>query len=236
MSIILDVILVTIFAAFVFTAAKKGFMRTLLELLAVIVALALSYQFSPVVAQATYDEIVEKSLVEVVETQIDETVNVSSVTTQAEVLLDSIPGFMASFASSAGVDLDEIKTQISSEKFSSANLAIELVDKIAKPIAVGALTAIFFLLLSVVLIFVLKWIAGLLAKLFKLPLIGTVNKVLGGVLGACKGVLVIVFICTFLDIIFANGDGEISDMVNNSYVVGLLDNINPFIKSLKDIF
>lgn len=236
MSIILDVILVTIFAAFVFTAAKKGFMRTLLELLAVIVALALSYQFSPVVAQATYDEIVEKSLVEAVETQIDETVNVSSVTTQAEVLLDSIPGFMASFASSAGVDLDEIKTHISSEKFSSANLAIELVDKIAKPIAVGALTAIFFLLLSVVLIFVLKWIAGLLAKLFKLPLIGTVNKVLGGVLGACKGVLVIVFICTFLDIIFANGDGEIPDMVNNSYVVGLLDNINPFIKSLKDIF
>lgn len=236
MSIILDVILVTIFAAFVFTAAKKGFMRTLLELLAVIVALALSYQFSPVVAQATYDEIVEKSLVEAVETQIDETVNVSSVTTQAEVLLDSIPGFMASFASSAGVDLDEIKTQISSEKFSSANLAIELVDKIAKPIAVGALTVIFFLLLSVVLIFVLKWIAGLLAKLFKLPLIGTVNKVLGGVLGACKGVLVIVFICTFLDILFANGDSEISDMVNNSYVVGLLDNINPFIKSLKDIF
>lgn len=236
MSIILDVILVTIFAAFVFTAAKKGFMHTLLELLAVIVALALSYQFSPVVAQATYDEIVEKSLVEAVETQIDETVNVSSVTTQAEVLLDSIPGFMASFASSAGVDLDEIKTQISSEKFSSANLAIELVDKIAKPIAVGALTAILFLLLSVVLIFLLKWIAGLLAKLFKLPLIGTVNKVLGGVLGACKGVLVIVFICTFLDILFANGDGEISDMVNNSYVVGLLDNINPFIKSLKDIF
>lgn len=236
MSIILDVILVTIFAAFVFTAAKKGFMHTLLELLAVIVALALSYQFSPVVAQATYDEIVEKSLVEAVETQIDETVNISSVTTQAEVLLDSIPGFMASFASSAGVDLDEIKTQISSEKFSSANLAMELVDKIAKPIAVGALTVIFFLLLSVVLIFVLKWIAGLLAKLFKLPLIGTVNKVLGGVLGACKGVLVIVFICTFLDIIFANGDGEISDMVNNSYVVGLLDNINPFIKSLKDIF
>ena len=236
MSIILDVILVTIFAAFFFTAAKKGFMHTLLELLAVIVALALSYQFSPVVAQATYDEIVEKSLVEAVETQIDETVNVSSVTTQAEVLLDSIPGFMASFASSAGVDLDEIKTQISSEKFSSANLAIELVDKIAKPIAVGALIAIFFLLLSVVLIFVLKWIAGLLAKLFKLPLIGTVNKVLGGVLGACKGVLVIVFICTFLDILFANGDSEISDMVNNSYVVGLLDNINPFIKSLKDIF
>ena len=236
MSIILDVILITIFAAFVFTAAKKGFMHTLLELLAVVVALALSYQFSPVVAQATYDGIVEKSLVKTVEIQIDETVNISSVTTQAEVLLDSIPGFMASFASSAGVDLEGVKAQISSEKISSENLAIELVDKIAQPIAVGALTVIFFLILSAILIFVLKWIAGLLAKLFKLPLIGTVNKVLGGVLGACKGVLVIVFVCTFLELIFANGDSEISNIVNNSYVVGLLDNINPFIKSLKDIF
>ena len=76
----------------------------------------------------------------------------------------------------------------------------------------------------------------MLAKLFKLPLIGTVNKVLGGILGACKGILVIVFVCTFLELIFANGDSEISNIVNNSYVVGLLDNINPFIKSLKDIF
>ena len=36
MSIILDVILLTVFVAFVFTAAKKGFMLSLLELIAVI--------------------------------------------------------------------------------------------------------------------------------------------------------------------------------------------------------
>ncbi len=236
MSIILDVILITIFAAFIFTAAKKGFMLTLLELLAVIVALAMSHQLSPVVAQATYDAVLEESLIKTVETQIDETLNISSTTAQAELLLESIPDFMVSFASSAGVDLEEVKTQISFEKFSSENLATELVEKIAQPIAVGALTVIFFLLLSAVLIFALKWLAKLLSKLFKLPLIGTVNKVLGGVLGACKGVLVIVFVCTFLELIFANGDSEISNAVNNSYVIGLLDNVNPFIKSLKDIF
>lgn len=236
MSIILDVILITILAAFIFTAAKKGFMLTLLELLAVIVALAMSYQFSPVVAQAAYDSLLEESLIESVETQIDETLNISSTTAQAEVILESIPDFMVSFASSAGVDLEEVKSQISSEKFSSENLATELVVKVAQPIAVGALTVIFFLILSAVLIFALKWVAKLLSKLFKLPLIGTVNKVLGGVLGACKGVLVIVFVCTFLELIFSNGDSEISNAVNNSYVIGLLDNVNPFIKSLKDIF
>ncbi len=236
MSIILDVILLTIFAAFVFTAAKKGFMLSLLELIAVIVALVLSYQFSPVVAQAAYDNIVEEKLIETVETQIDEKLNISSSTAQAEVVLESIPDFVESFASSVGIELDEVKAQITSETFSAENLATELVSKIAQPIVVAALTAICFLLLSVVLMFALKWVAQLLSKIFKLPLLGTVNKVLGGVLGACKGVMVIIFVSTILKLIFTGGDNEFSTAVNGSYVVGLLDNINPFIKSLTEIF
>ncbi len=236
MNIILDVILLTIFVAFVFTAAKKGFMLSLLELIAVIAALSLSYQFSPVVAQATYDNIVEKNLIETVEIQIDENLNISSSTEQAEVILGSLPDFMVDFASSVGIEIEEVRTQISSETFSAENLATELVTEVAQPIVVAALTAIFFLVLSALLMFALKWVAGLLSKVFKLPLIGTVNKALGGVLGACKGVMVIIFISTLLKLIFAGGESEFSAMVNSSYVVGLLDNINPFIKSLTEIF
>jgi uncharacterized membrane protein required for colicin V production len=236
MNIILDVILLTVFVAFVFTAAKKGFMLSLLELIAVIVALTLSYQFSPVVAQAAYDNIVEEKLVETVETELDASLNISSSTAQAETVLESMPEFMVSFASSVGIEMEEVKSKITFETFSSENLATELVDKIAQPIVVTALTAISFLLLSAVLLFALKWIAGVLSKIFKLPLIGTVNKVLGGVLGACKGVMVIIFISTILKVLFAGGESEISTMVNGSYVVGLLDNVNPFIKSLTEIF
>ncbi len=236
MSIILDVILVVVFAAFIFAAAKKGFMLSLLELIAVIVALALAYQFSPVVAQAAYDGVVEESLIETVELQIDETLNVSTTAKQAEVIITAIPDFMVSFASSVGVDVEAIKTKISSETFSAENLATELVVKVAQPIVVGALTVVFFLILAGVLLFALKFAAQLLAKVFKLPLIKTANQALGGVLGACKGVIVIVFICTILQFIFAGGDNEIAKAVNESYVVGLLENINPFIKSLSQIF
>lgn len=236
MSIILDVILLTVFAAFVFVAAKKGFMLSLLELVAVIAALALSYQFSPVVAQSAYDSVVEKSLIETVELQIEENLNISSSTAQAEMILEVIPNFMVSYASSVGIDLEDVKTKITSETFSAENLATELVSKVAQPIVVAALTVLFFLLISAVLMFVLKWVAQLLAKIFKLPLIGTVNKVLGGVLGACKGVMVIIFISTILQVLFAGGESEISKAVNGSYVVSLLDNINPFVQSLTEIF
>ncbi|MBQ8766670.1 MAG: CvpA family protein [Clostridia bacterium] len=235
MSIILDVILLTVFAAFVFTAAKKGFMQSLLELVAVILALVLSYQLSPVVAQSAYDSVVEKSLIKTVEAQLDETLNISSSTAQAETILEAIPDFMVSFASSSGIEIDEIKAKITSESISAENIATELVQKVAQPIVVAALTAVLFLILSIVLIFALKFVAGLLSKLFKLPLIGTVNKVLGGVLGGCKGVMVIILISTVLKLVFSGNNDELGQAVNSSFVVGLSDNINPFIKSLTEI-
>lgn len=235
MSLVLDIILIAIFAAFVLTAAKKGFVKTLLELVAVIAALVLSYQLSPVVAQGAYDGIVKESLITSIEEQLDENFNASTAAKKAEVTLDALPDFVVSLASSAGVEIDEVKAKISSEKFSSENLATELVEKVAEPIVIGALTIVFFMILAIVLLFVLKIVAHLIAKLFDIPLVGTANKLLGGLLGACKGVIVIVFLCTVLDFIFASGDGEMANAVNDSFVIGLLDNINPFINNLKDM-
>lgn len=236
MSIILDVILLVIFVAFILIAAKKGFVLTLLELVALVVALVVSYQFSPVVAQASYDKIVEPKIIETVEKKIDETVDISATTEQAKVILDSIPEFMVKYAVSVGVDTEEIKVKLSEDKISSENIATQLTKRIAQPIVVGALTVVFFLLMSTILLFVLRWLAQLLSKSIKIPIVKKTNNILGGLLGACKGALVVVFICTILDFLFAGSEGEIADIVNKSYIVGLLDNINPFVKSLKEIF
>lgn len=235
MSIVLDVILVVIFAAFVLTAAKKGFVKTLLELVAVAAALILSYQLSPVVAQGAYDGFVKESMVTSIEEQIDENFNTSTAAKKAEVTLDALPDFMVSLASSAGVEINDIKAKIASEKFSSQNIATELVEKVAQPIVIGAMTIVIFMILAIILIFALKFVAHLVSKLFDVPLIGTANKILGGALGACKGVIVLLFLCTILDFLFAKGDGELSVAVNDSFVIGLLDNINPFINNLKEM-
>lgn len=236
MSIVLDIILVVIFALFVFTSIKKGFVLSLLEFVAVIMAFVLSYSISPAVAQAAYDGFVEEKIVESVEAQIDENFSLAETAEQTEVLLDAIPDFMVSYAESTGVSIDDVKEKIASEKFSSENIATELVEKVAQPIVVGALTAVFFLIISVALIFILKIAAQLISKVFKLPLLNTVNKALGGILGGLKGFVVVIFICSILTIFFSSGDNEIADAVKDSMVINTLDEINPFIKSLKDIF
>lgn len=236
MSFALDLILVVIFAAFVFTAVKKGFVLSLLEFVAVILALVLAYSFSPKVAEAAYDGFVEESIIEVIETKIDENVSLTETATQTQVLLDAIPDFLITSAESMGVSIDSIKSEIADSDFTSENIATQLVQKIAKPIIIGALTAQAFILLAVIFIFVLKILAQFIAKIFKLPILKTLNKSLGGVLGACKGLIVVIFICTILTVFFASGDNELADAVNNSFVVDMVDKINPFIKSLKGNF
>lgn len=235
MSIILDIILIAIFAAYVFFAAKKGFIRTLLELVAVVAAIVLSFQISPVVAQSAYDGLVEKQIVSAVDEQINENVDSMSLADKANAVLDSIPEYAVSFASAVGVEISDIKDQISAEKLDSENLAQSLVEKIAEPIVVGALTVIIFMLLAVVLIILLKLAAKYISKLFNIPIVKSLNKGLGGALGAIKGALVLLVICTGLRFILGGGESELSIAVNESFVVGLLDKINPFVDSIKEI-
>ena len=236
MFLVIDIILVAVFALFVYTAMKKGFMLSLLEFLAVIISFVLAYSLSPVVAEAAYDGFVEKQLVESVEEKIDENFSLEETGEQAEQLLDAIPDYMVAFAESFGISVNDIKRDLAKEDLSNENLATELVENIAQPIAIGALTVVSFLILAVVLQIILKVLARLISGVFKLPVIGSANKILGAILGACKGIVVVIFICTVLTVVFSSGDNEIADAVNDSLVINALDEINPFIKSLKDSF
>ena len=236
MALAIDIILVVIFASFVLTAVKKGFILSLLEFAAVILALVLAYYFSPKVAETAYDGFVKEATIKTIETQIEENVSLQETTTQTQLLLESIPDYMVSVADFMGVSVDDIKQSVASSKLTSENIATELVEKIAQPIIIGALTALSFVVLAIVLLFVLKFLAQIIAKIFKIPVIKTVNNLLGGILGACKGFAVVLFICTILTVFFASGDNELAAAVNDSVVVNLIDNVNPLVNSLKEIF
>lgn len=235
MSLILDIILIAILVAFIAAAVKKGFVLSILELVAVIASFALAFAFSPVVAQSVYDGAVEEAMVQSIEEQIDKNIDASNIAETAELTLSVLPDFIVTLASSVGVNVDEIKETISTANLNSGNIANELVTKVAQPIVVGVLTAVFFVVLAALLCFVLKIVANFISKLFDLPLVGNVNKTLGGVIGALKGIVMLVFICTILNLLFSNGDSELSNAVNESFVINILDYVNPFINLLKEI-
>ena len=62
-------------------------------IVAVVAAIFLSFQISPVISQTVYDGFVEKEIVATLEEQISENVDALSVTEKANAVLDSIPDF-----------------------------------------------------------------------------------------------------------------------------------------------
>lgn len=234
MSLALDIVLIAVFAAIVFAAAKKGFVKSLLELAAFFLAMFLAFQFSSVIAEKAYDSFLRERLVTAIEEQAENGLDLTETQNKVSATIDAMPEFLAELAKNIGVDTEKLSAEISSEKFTGENLAAQLEEKIARPVLTSALTAICFIALAVILSVLLRWLAGVISKLFKLPVVGTANKLLGAALGIIKGVLVIVLFCTVLELLFAGGDGELAEAVNGSRVIALLDDINPIIKAVKE--
>ena len=226
MSYIIDIILLAVFILIVILAAKKGFAKTLLDFLAIVLAVVLAYSIAPMVSEAVYDNIVKDKIVDSVEKQLDgKQLDAVGTAESVKNIINELPEPVVRISSSLGIDVKKLSEKIDLNEISN-NLTVEsLTEKVAKPIVMPALSLLSFALLAVVLMIILRLVAGVLSKLFKLPLVGTVNTVLGGVIGALKGVITVVIACMVLKSIFGGADNAFGQMVDNSVVIKEISNM-----------
>lgn len=69
-------------------------------------------------------------------------------------------------------------------------LSVEVINQIIAPVVLLFLKALLFVVFFVVLSFVVRRVVGVLGFVNKVPLVGQANALLGGVLGAGKGLVV----------------------------------------------
>ena len=108
---------------------------------------------------------------------------------------------------------------------SSAQLTSQNVQEVISslPIAVAVLKVLSFAVIFFVCDFFLQIAAKAVCKLFELPVIRSVNRTLGGVFGALKGVFVAVFACLLLDAAASFAPGtQFASAVGASKLVSLI--------------
>ncbi len=196
MSLAIDVCLLAVLLVAVIASAKKGLVRTVLELVAFAAALLLAVQLCAPMAKACYENV----LSERVETKIAEELRVSesaSAIKKASVVLDSLPGFVKGYVQGSDTSVAKLAEQIANGNYSDRDAAKLLNENIAQPVCETVLSAVLFLLLFAVLGGVFQWLVSVLSKLFKIPIVKNVNALLGGVFGAVKG-CAFVFVAVFL--------------------------------------
>ena len=141
--------------------------------------------------------------------------------------MESVPGFVKGYLEKSGINADTLAQKIASGQ-AGKDTASYLETELAQPICEAVLTGILFLLFCAVLGGLLQWVAGGIAKLFKLPIVKTANAALGAVFGALKGA-VLVYITVALLVFLAPraSDGKIQQAVHDSQVVTFTEQYLP---------
>ena len=223
MGLAIDLIFLCIVGATVGVGAKKGVVKTVLDIVAVVLAVVLAGALAAPFAEGVYDALLEDPVRERVEEALPESGEAAASVQQ---VLEGLPEFVTDYLAQSGFDVDALTERVS-ESTRTEDAVQQIADSVARPVCVAALKAILFLMLGVVLLAVFQILADLVSKLFKVPVVRTLNAGLGAALGAVKGLFLVVLFSIFLLVLSPHIGGEFSEMVSDSYTVEQVERLLP---------
>ena len=214
MSIIVDLVIVAIFALCIMLGYKRGLAGCLIKVLAFFIAIIVSsILFKPAAAIVTtntqIDENIQSSIVSVFEKEEAKEDNEKDEKDDSPIL---------KYISDKAEEATEEKKK-------------EIVNDVAKDISINIINVICFILIFVIVRFILMFVKALADLITKLPIIKQCDKI-GGIVYGILQAFVIVFIAlaliTFISTI--TNQYELLEIINQSYIGSILNNNNILLK------
>lgn len=184
---ILDGILILIVAVCVFVGYRRGFIRSIVQLVGMLAAIVVAFSLSGMIAEWAYDGFfkapIQESVVELLHR--DETPEPEEI----EEVLSVVPSFLRNT-----LNVDEIAkeavTVITEKVNETAETTAELVaTEVVRPVAITVMRVLLFIVLAIVLSLVVKLLLKLLKPITKLPVLRQADGTLGAIIGVVKGLL-----------------------------------------------
>lgn len=204
MNYLIDAVLLVIIVLCIIRSAKKGFVRSLVEAVGLVIALLLAVSCGNYAAQTIYDSSVRPAISSTIEKSFTDATNNA---------LDQLPSFFKQ-----GLDAADISIALDE---TASDAALRVTDTVVKPIAYNLINSVATVIVFIVLAIVVRFIASFINTRFRGVIFGTANKLLGGCVGAVKGVAIAIVLCyvaSFLVSIMGNEASFItSSDINNSY-------------------
>lgn len=197
MSIILDLIVLAIIVLTVVMSARRGFVRVIIELAGFIAAIFITFTISTPLGNITYDKIIEPPALNAVED-----ITVDSASVSVETLWRSMPKFVQDNAEKLGISKAAIEKTLNNNAGSSAKAVAKTVSQeVVKPVVSELLALIYSVIVFILLLIAVKFLAKFLNRIFSFSVIGTLNRVLGGIVGIPKGIIIAILFCLIVALI-----------------------------------
>ncbi len=192
LSLAVSLILVAIFIGSVLDGRRKGFVRITLSLLSTIICGLVAAAFADPVATYIAENFVHESFVSGVSLALSNAISDGS-----KNLAEALPEYIVTAVNNfdAGL-LSDISSSVN-----TAELAEKIYSAIESTVIIGILYLIAFFVIFAVCSFVMKFVISAIDKVFRLPVLKNLNKMLGTVVGGIKGLVVLAIISVALYLI-----------------------------------
>lgn len=231
-AIVLDLILIGAVCYYFSRGWRRGFVSTFIYAIGYLVACVGGYIGSRALAETSYQLFIRDRLIGSIRDALTQSAPAADLSASIEAILETVPQMVREFVLSFFGGMDALIGEFGGMLTGAPEtVSVSVADQILYPVIYALLQAIFFLLLFFAIMVLVRSLSKVFRGVRHLPLIGSVNALLGGALGLVQG-MVVIFIVTMALRLLVGLTGDSlpllnSDVVESTYLFRLLYDWNP---------
>lgn len=211
-----DIIIIAVFALLFFIDFKRGIAITILNVAGVALTGFLAYHISNFLASWVYTAFVQQTLTTNLQQMIDTQGINSAIANSFSALPNWVMGMLGFFLSIFGLD-SSVYTNDFQVPNSAATAVSTSVENLIQPVITGMFRLVIGVVISIIIFIIIKILVKKLAKVFKIPVVKQINKLLGGVLGLAEAAILVFFAVNIFSGVLEFSNPE---MLNNPMISG----------------
>ncbi len=215
---IADIIIIAIIALFVIIGIVRGAAKSLLNLAGFVLAAISAYYLSGYLSELIYNTFIKNMVTE----NLEQIIHQYGVEYAAQNAFEAFPswisGIFTAILALFGTNVNDFSSNINIGATISESAA-QAIEKAIAPSVVMILGLLLVVLLFIVIHIIVKVLIKLVLNVFEIPIIKQVNKLLGGVLGAVEGLVIVWFA---VNIFYAVASVSNPQLAQETYILGSL--------------
>lgn len=211
-----DIIIIAVFALLFFIDFKRGIAITILNVAGLALTGFLAYHISNFLASWVYTAFVQQTLTTNLQQMIDTQGINSAIANSFSALPNWVMGMLGFFLSIFGLD-SSVYTNDFQVSNSAATAVSASVENLIQPVITGMFRLVIGVVISIIIFIIIKILVKKLARVFKIPVVKQINKLLGGVLGLAEAAILVFFAVNIFSGVLEFSNPE---MLNNPMISG----------------
>ncbi len=222
-SLIIDIIALSIIIVTIVISAKRGFLSEVVSFVGWLVSAIVAKISCTVIADYVYINFIKDKIYTAVLNSIEEkSVSLSSSYVD---FISSLPEPIQKLLGNA--DLSNLNAIFDDPSRSPQTIASEFSESVIGPIVMTILTALAFILVFLICIFIVKLLSQLFKGVRKIPIIGPLNSFLGILIGVIKAIIILYLLKMIADFVLTSAGGNLLGVsiedFSKSYILKILN-------------